>query len=130
MPKSEVKDIRIARAIRLIKSKFAEDVDFNQLARFLDLCPSRLRHLFKEQTGMSFKKYLRQVRMKEAQHLLKTTFLRVNKIAERVGIRDSSHFVRDFEKEFGLSPDKYRKRHLSNKENQLPKPEEKIFFPK
>ena len=115
MPKSKVKDIRILRAISLVNSKFNRDIDFNALAETLNLSPSRLRHLFKAETGMSFRKYLRVVRMRQAKHLLESSFLSVNQIAERVGIRDSSHFVREFEKQHGLSPGKYRKKRLSAK---------------
>ena len=115
MPESKVKDIRILRAINLINSKFNQDFDFNGLAEALNLSPSRLRHLFKAETGMSFRKYLRLVRMRRAKSLLETSFLSVNEIAERVGIGDSSHFIREFEKQHGLSPGKYRKKRLSAK---------------
>ena len=116
MPEPEITDFRIAEAIRLIESDFEQDFDFNRLAETLNLSASRLRHLFKKQTGVSFRKYLRKVRMKQAKQVLETSFLNVQETAHRVGIRDSSHFVRDFEKEFGLSPEKYRKWYLSAKE--------------
>jgi len=115
MPEPKVKDIRILRAISLVNSKFNRDFDFNALAETLNPSPSRLRHLFKVETGMSFKKYLRLVRMIQARHLLESSLLSVNEIAERVGISDNSHFVRDFEKQYGLSPVKYRKKRLSGK---------------
>lgn len=116
MPDRKVKDIRIARAVRLIESNFAEDFDFNRLAESLNLSAPRLRQLFKEQTGMPFRKYLRLIRMKEAQHLLETTFLTVKEIAKQVGVHDSSNFIKDFEKQFGLSPTKYRNIYLPRKE--------------
>jgi transcriptional regulator GlxA family with amidase domain len=116
MPNRKVKDIRIARTIRLIESNFAEDIDFNSLAESLNLSAPRLRQLFKEQTGMPFRKYLRLIRMKKAQYLLETTFFTVKEIAKQVGIHDSSNFVKDFEKQFGLSPTKYRNIHLPRKE--------------
>ena len=119
MPELKVKDPRITRAICLINAGFDQNFDFKSLAETLNLSPSRLQHLFKEETGMSFRKYLQQVRMKKAEHLLETTFLCVNEIAKQVGIGDCSHFVRDFEKQYGLSPNKYRKRYLSAKKNPL-----------
>ena len=115
MPESKVKDIRILRAISLVNSKFNRDIDFNALAETLNLSPSRLRHLFKAETGMSFRKYLRVVRMRQAKHLLESSLLSVNEIAEQVGIGDNSHFVREFEKQHGISPGKYRKKRLSAK---------------
>ena len=114
MPEPEITDIRILRVIEQMASDFNQDFDFNQIAADVNLSPSRLRHLFKEQTGISFKKYIRQVRMKQAQKLLETTFLSVKEIAKKVGIRDGSHFVRYFKEEYGLSPKQYRKDSLLN----------------
>lgn len=119
MPESKVKDIRILRAINLINSNFNREIDFNALAEILNLSPSRLRHLFKAETGMSFRKYLRLVRMRQAKHLLESSFLNINEIAGRVGIGDSSHFVREFEKQYGLSPGKYQKNVFRLNKNQL-----------
>ena len=123
MPKKKVKDIRILTTIKLVNANFCQNFDFNALADTLNLSPSRLRHLFKSETGTSFVKYLRLVRMRRARHLLETSFLSVKEIAKRVGIADPSHFVRDFEKEFELSPDKYRKQYHTSKENHPPSPE-------
>jgi len=119
MPEQKITDFRITEAVRLINSNL-DDLDFCNLAETLNLSPSRLRHLFKEQTGISFRKYLLQVRMTRARHLLETSFLTVKETAKRLGIGDASHFVRDFEKEFGLSPARYRKRYHTAEENQSP----------
>jgi AraC family transcriptional regulator of arabinose operon len=113
MPDSKVKDIRILTAIKLVNEKFDQNFDFNRLAETLNLSPSRLRHLFKSETGTSFIKYLRRVRMNQAKHLLETSFFTVKETARRVGITDASHFIRDFEKQFGLSPERYRRQFHS-----------------
>ena len=123
MPKQEITDFRIAEAIRLIESNFDRDLDFNALAETLNLSASRLRQLFKAETGMSFRKYLRHQRMRQAKHLLETSFFSVKETARRAGIVNISHFVRDFEKEFGLSPARYRKQYLSTVKKQLSFPE-------
>lgn len=107
----EVNDVRIAKAICLINGGYDQNLDFDSLAETLNLSPSRLRHLFKAELGMPFKKYLRQVRMKRAKHLLETSFLTVNEVAKQVGISDSSHFVKYFQSQYGISPGKYRKSH-------------------
>jgi two-component system, response regulator YesN len=117
MPK--ITDHRIRESIRLIKLNFDEEPDFNRLAETLNLSPSRLRQLFKEQTGLSFRKYLRCVRIRRAKRLLETSFLSVKETARRVGIRDISHFVKDFEKEVGLSPARYRQSYHSAKKKPV-----------
>lgn len=120
MPNSNITDFRIIEAVRLINSNPEQDFDFTDLAETLNLSVSRLRHLFKEQTGVSFIKYLRQVRMERARQLLESSFISVKETAKRSGIRDASHFVRDFEKEFGLSPGRYRKQYHSSEKTHLP----------
>lgn len=119
MPKPEITDFRIAEATRLIALKFDQDFDFNRLAESLNLSPSRLRQLFKEETGMSFRKYLRLVRLREAKRLLETSFLSLHEIAEQVGIHDISHFVKDFKKQFEIPPETYRRKHHSAKEKSV-----------
>jgi transcriptional regulator GlxA family with amidase domain len=54
------------------------------------------------------------VRLREAKDLLETTALRIKEIAARVGFRDNSHFVRDFETFFGISPTRYRLQFMLN----------------
>ena len=107
----KITDFRVIEAVRFVESNYVRDLDFISLAATLNLSASRLRQLFKQQTGVSLGKYLRQVRMQQARHLLETSFLKIKQIAEQVGIGDTSHFVRDFEKQFGLSPAQYRKSH-------------------
>jgi transcriptional regulator GlxA family with amidase domain len=117
---SKIIDFRVAEAVRFIKSNFDRDLDFTGLAETLNLSASRLRHLFKQETGVSFKGYVRKERMNRARRLLETSFLTIKEAARRSGISGVSHFVRDFEREFGLSPARYRKRYHSAEKNRLP----------
>jgi transcriptional regulator GlxA family with amidase domain len=63
--------------------------------------------------------YLRAVRMKRAKQLLETTFLSVKQIMIEVGLRDESHFVRNFKVTYGLPPARFRTQFLikSSKKN-------------
>jgi len=47
--------------------------------------------------------------MEKAALLLGTTFLSVKEIADKAGLGDTSHFVRDFKKMFGATPTAYRR---------------------
>lgn len=88
------------------------DVPLNRLAQSLNLSESRLRHLFKAETGVSPVQYLKAQRMQKARKLLETTFLNVKEVMLKVGAKDTSHFIRDFRKAFGLSPSQYRAHYL------------------
>lgn len=87
------------------------------LARAVNLSPSRLHSLFKQETGLPPARYLRLLRLSEARRLLETTFLTVKQVMARVGAADESHFVRDFRKAFGMTPARYREHSLAGAED-------------
>jgi transcriptional regulator GlxA family with amidase domain len=66
--------------------------------------------------------------MERARSLLETTFLSLKQIMIEVGLRDKSHFVRDFKITYGLPPARFRTHFLivSSKRNTLIKPYSKI----
>ena len=104
-------DSRIDVVIGLMKAKIAEPLSSEELARAVNLSTSRLRHLFKSETGVALKQYQKSLRMQLAQTLLARTFLTVKEITIRVGMRDPGRFVRDFKVACGLTPTQYRKLH-------------------
>jgi transcriptional regulator GlxA family with amidase domain len=115
-PLQEITDRRISRVIVLMKPGGDGGMeDFNRLADEVNLSASRLRHLFKAQIGVSFKQYRRELRMERAAHLLENSFLMVKEISAVVGAGDVSHFVKDFEKQYGMSPARYRKQFSDEK---------------
>jgi AraC family transcriptional regulator of arabinose operon len=97
-------DPRVHRAVFLMTVDLRHEIQFDELAKSLNLSTSRLRHLFKDETGISPVQYLKAQRMKKARELLETTFLNLKEVMHTVGVKDKSHFIRDFKKTFGLSP--------------------------
>lgn len=94
--------------IDLMNHHFQRKLSVEELAETVQLSPSRLRHLFKRETGTSLMRHLRNLRMERAKDLLETTFLSVKEVAARGGIASVSHFVRDFEKTYGHAPTTHR----------------------
>lgn len=103
-------DQRVERLIRVIEVMIRENrsVSLRSFARSVNLSPSRLRHLFKAEIGLAPARYVRMRKMQEAKLLLETTFLTVKEVANRVGLSDESHFVRDFKRIYGTPPAHYR----------------------
>jgi transcriptional regulator GlxA family with amidase domain len=60
------------------------------------------------ETGTTPAHYLHALRLARAKQLLETTSLNILQIMMRVGLRDKSHFEREFKREFGLTPTQYR----------------------
>ena len=98
--------------IQIVRSAMEQDCrrpwTIAALAKLVNLSPSRLRHLFKAETGITPNQFLKETRLGEAEKLLRTTFLRVKEIMNRVGFLDESHFGHEFKKAYGLAPSKYR----------------------
>ena len=54
--------------------------------------------------------YLTQCRIEEARRLLRTTELKVEEVARRVGFTSASHFAEVFRKHVGMMPREFRNR--------------------
>lgn len=98
--------------VEIVRSAIEKDCrrawTITTLANQVNLSPSRLRHLFKGETGLTPNQFIKEVRLNEAERLLRTTFLRVKEIMNRVGFLDESHFGHEFKKAYGVSPSAYR----------------------
>jgi transcriptional regulator GlxA family with amidase domain len=105
-------DYRVQSVIRAMKLALGEPHSVDSLARSVNLSTWRLCHIFKSETRQPPLQYLRTLRMQEARKLLETTFLSVKQVMFEVGLKDESHFVRDFKRVYGASPAEYRRRHF------------------
>ena len=101
-------DTRVRRVIEHLSKDLSCDADLKSLASLVTLSSSRLRHLFKDETGLTPAQYLKRLRLERAKELMEDSFLRLKEVMPQVGISDESHFVKDFKKEYGLPPIKYR----------------------
>jgi len=97
-------DKRIKRVTELLHLDIQKPPALDELAREVNLSSSRLRHLFKTETGLSPAQYLRALRMERAKELGEGTFLRVKEIMNSVGLRNTSQFTRTFKRAHGLTP--------------------------
>ena len=103
-------DPRVLQAINLLSEDLSRPFSFEAVAASVNLSQSRLRHLFKDETGLTPAQYLKRLRIEGARKLLEGSFLRVKEVMTRVGVSDESHFVTDFKKAHGLPPIKYSHR--------------------
>ena len=103
-----IMDARVYAAIGLMNELLADRLTVGMLSRRLNLSSARLRQLFKEETGRPPIQYFRDLRLRQAQKLLSSTFLSVKEITSLCGMNDASHFARDFKKKYGSSPSEYR----------------------
>jgi transcriptional regulator GlxA family with amidase domain len=103
-------DRRIGLVISQIEADVTRAWETAELAALVNLSASRFRHLFKAETGQTTGQYLRELRLRRAEFLLRTTFLSIKEVMIEAGLTSSSHFVQDFKKKYGVTPSGYRKR--------------------
>jgi transcriptional regulator GlxA family with amidase domain len=108
-------DQRAQKVVVLLNENFQHEVLFEELARSMNLSPLRLRCLFKQEIGLTPNQYLRLLRIRKAKELIENTFLSIKEVMSQVGIKDKSHFVKEFKKVYGLAPSKYKARYTSAK---------------
>ena len=101
---------RIKRVIEMMQGDPSRTFTLGRMAESVNLSAPYFCYLFKSITGVSPAKYLKTLRMRQAATLLTTTFLSVKEIVRRVGLADESHFVRDFKRQYGVTPSEYRHR--------------------
>lgn len=96
---------------REIKAHYAENISLRELSQKFYLNSAYLGQIFKKKYGQSFKDYLTDYRIKEAAKMLARTDLKIIRIAEDVGYKDSDYFVQKFIERMGCTPSKYRRDH-------------------
>ncbi len=74
----------------------------------LSISQSHASKVFKEHMNTTIIKYSKELKIKRAKALLKTTDDSVIKIGEKLGFYDQSHFSRTFKNIVGLSPKQFR----------------------
>lgn len=100
---------RLKPILKHISENFDQDISVESAAELCAMSPTYFMKFFKKITGVTFVTYLNQVRLENAQTLLRTTNLSVSQIAENCGFRNFSYFIRTFKKLYGKTPNNYRK---------------------
>lgn len=106
--KSDPMDHRIKRAIVYLNENLARDLSVEEMARMVRLSGSRFAHLFAAETGTSPAQYLKRLRLKRAGELLRSEDMKISEVMKAVGVKDPSHFLRDFKRAYGRGPRAYR----------------------
>ena len=100
-------DQRVHAAIIFMNTNLHRKITPIEIAESVRLSPSRLRELFKNETGTSLARYRRELRLERAKRLLETTFMSVKEVAAGVGLTSVGHFVTDFKKNYGMTPSEH-----------------------
>ena len=99
------------KVIDLIHAQMAsQNININDLADGLNMTSRQLREKINAITGDSISKYILQVRMLHAKHLLDSNKqYTIAEVAYRCGYEENSNFTRAFKMLYGITPTVYRK---------------------
>lgn len=86
-------------------------VTLKEVAEFFNYSESYMSRMLKKYTGKTFGALVNSLQMKCAAEFLTTTEKSLSEIGQEVGCFDYSHFSKKFKKEYGMTPDMYRKQH-------------------
>lgn len=92
----------------IFDQEYVQNHTLSQLEKRLQVNKYQLCRDFSQNIGCSPLQYLNQVRIHHAKQLLWQTDLTVHAVGIAVGIPNTSHFIRLFQRETGLTPLKYR----------------------
>lgn len=102
----------VRQAQSVIAARFAEWIDFRELARSVGMGYDSFRHLFAKVTGFSPLQFQIAERLRTARNLIANTNLPMMEIAKRTGFASATYFTRVFKAEAMMTPLEYRKSQL------------------
>lgn len=110
-----VPDILLPEHVRHMKRLFDQEYDRNyslaDLEDLLNISKYRLCRDFTRHVGNSPLQYLNQVRLTAAKRLLHETDMTIHAVGDAVGIPNTTHFIRLFTRDTGITPLQYRNTH-------------------
>ena len=106
----------VAEAKSFVRSHMKEEMQVADIAGMVNMSSSYFSHVFKKEEGISFVEYVYRVRMEHARYLLESSDMKINEIADEVGIFNPNYFSTQFKKSVGQSPLEYRQTRFKKTE--------------
>jgi len=107
-------DERLTSALANARPYADPDFSLADLATLLDSTPREVSQVINARHGMNVAAYLNRYRAEYAAHLLSNSDKPIKAVLFDAGFRSKSIFNREFQRCFGMSPSKYRRRARTN----------------
>ncbi len=99
----------IQKAVDFIQANYhRSEISLQEVAEAVNFSQSHLGYQFKMEMGVSYMRYLTNLRIEESKRLLRSTDLSVVVIAEQVGYPNVSNFYRHFQQHVEMTPAAFR----------------------
>jgi AraC family transcriptional regulator, transcriptional activator of pobA len=107
-PASDARPGVVGSALRYIERHCLRPISLADVAAAVDRSPSHVTTALKRATGKTAVDWIIAGRLAEARRRLLHTDERVDRISERVGYADATHFIRLFRRSHGVTPAAWR----------------------
>ena len=98
----------IRSGIEALRSEWNQNRKVEEYAELCGVGPAYFFRCFRRWSGKSPIQYRNEIRLSNAEAMLRHSDIQINEIARTVGFTDAFYFCRLFTKAYGLSPSRYR----------------------
>ena len=99
----------IGAAKDYIFQHFHDSIQITDIAKYLNVNPDYLSHLFKKQENITIKRYILEEKIRRSRNLLQYSDYSIQEISFYLGFSSQSHFCKVFQELTGETPGRYRK---------------------
>ncbi|HPO91703.1 MAG TPA: helix-turn-helix domain-containing protein [Victivallales bacterium] len=103
---------RWQKIYKLYTENITKKITIKDVAKELNLSPSRASHIVKELFGKSFEQLVLDYRIQRVAALLESTDMSISEIAEECGFCDIFYCSRVFKEKYGVSPNNFKQKHF------------------
>ncbi len=104
------RNTKLAKAVEIMRAAIEEPVSIMRIAAEVGVSARQLERLFGKHLNTSPKKYMLELRLERARHLLLQTEMSVIEIAVACGFENPGHFARVYRAAYGVTPTRQRSR--------------------
>jgi AraC-like DNA-binding protein len=123
MDRLEINDAkeRLRLFLRETPADVLLELDFKELAKITHCTTRHLSRIFCDVSSMSFRDRRAEIRLMRARELLATSNSKMVHIALESGYKSLSSFNLMFTRQFGISPGRWRQKHIVSKRKTIPR---------
>lgn len=103
-------DGRLQKAILYIKQNTNQHITVGDVAKYVGFSKSYFSTYFKENLGFSVSDFILRCKLEEGRRLLQFTNKSISTISTFLCFSSQSHFQTAFKKQFGMTPNEYRRK--------------------
>jgi len=110
-------NIAVRNVILYMLTDISKPYSLEELSEKCGLTPPYFSGMFHRETGITFKKWLTDIRMEHAKQLLKNDDYSILDICLECGYGSLSHFIKIFRESTGMTPNTYRSQKQKKAQN-------------